>query len=236
MLKFSRTNSGVLVLSALFCLLAGCGINTPGKMEWVQPHTTSPRVGNVYAIRGWQGIYSAGIDQMARQLSEKGVTANAYMPDQYPELCKAIIARYKGVADPEPIIFIGHSRGCDSSIIIARELAKSNIAVDMIVTLDSVDEKTIPKNVKLVHNYWMPGVFGDSNLLRGVPLTPDPGFTGKINNYNLDKEYREWRGPLSDHIQFDDDPMIQKRIVEQILEICPERSKWRSPSRASAAR
>jgi len=168
----------------------------------------------------------AAYKKIAQQINEQGGTAYTYMPEQYPELTAAIIKAYKGVARPEPICFVGHSRGCDSSLIIARELEKAGIAVDMIVTMDSVDEKTVPKNVKLVHNYWMPGVFGDSNLLRGVPLTPEPGFTGTINNYNLDKEYRSWRGDLSDHIQMDDDKGLQKRIVEQLLAVCVERSKW----------
>jgi hypothetical protein len=195
-------------------------------MEWVQPQTTSPRVGTVYLIRGWMGVYSAGIDEMAKQLNALGVTAYVYMPEQYPELAKTMVERYKNVPNHEPICFVGHSRGVDSSLIIARELDKAGVTVDVICCLDSVDETTVSKNVRVCYNYWMPGVLFGTNLLRGIPLKQAPGSTGQLYNYNLDKEYRAWRGPWTDHISFDDDPMVQKRIIANILEACPERSKW----------
>ena len=112
--------------------------------------------------------------------------------------------------------------------MISRELDKANVSVQMVVTLDSVDETTVPKNVQVCYNYWMPGVLG-GNLLRGIPLTPEPGFAGQIFNYNLDTEYRSWRGDMTDHISLDDDPNIQRMIIEHVLEVCPERSKWVPP-------
>ncbi len=213
----------------IFCLvlagLSGCGYNTPGRMEWITTRNTEPHVGTVYCIRGWSGVFSAGIDQMAKQLNEKGVHALVYMPEQYPQLAAAMVEKYKADPQHEPICFIGHSRGCDSSIIISRELEKAGVTVDMIVCLDSVDEDTIPANVRICYNYWMPGVLG-GNLLRGIPLKQEAGSTGKVFNYNLDKEYRSWRGDLTDHVSMDDDDGLQKRIVDNILEVCPERSKW----------
>jgi hypothetical protein len=195
-------------------------------MDWVQPTTTAPRVGVVYCIRGWKGIWSAGIDEMAKQLSEQGVTTRVFMPEQQSELAATIVERYKNAPGHEPICLIGHSRGVDSSLMIAGELEKVGVSVDMIVALDSVDETTVPGNVRLCHNYWMPGVFLNTNLLRGIPLTQAPGSTGQLFNYNCNKEYRSWRSGWTNHITFDDDPRIQKRIVEQVLEVCPERSRW----------
>lgn len=214
--------AGLLALGLIGCT----GKNTPGRLEWVQPTTDAPRVGTVYLFRGWQGVYSAGIDAMARQLTERGVTARIYMPEQFPEVAAAMVNRYKAVARPEPICFIGHSRGVDASIIVARELDKAGIPVDLLIALDSVDETTVPKNVKLCHNFWMPGVLFGTNLLRGIPLKQAPDSTGRLINYNFDTEYRHWRGALTDHISFDDDPMVQKRIVDFVLEVCPERSTW----------
>jgi len=225
-------SAAFLVWTAL-CGLAGCGSNTPGRMDVVRPISDGPRVGTVYCMRGWTGIYSAGIDEMARKLKAQGINAVVYMPEQYPELAAELVKRYKNEPKHEPICFIGHSRGVDSSLIIARELDKAGIAVDVIACLDSVDEVTVPKNVRVCYNYWMPGVLGANNLLRGIPLVQAPGSTGQLFNYNCDKEYLSWRGPLTDHISFDADPGIQKRIIEHILEACPERSKWAAPSPAS---
>jgi hypothetical protein len=212
-------------------VLGGCGVSTPGQMEWVQPRTAAARVGTVIMIRGWEGVFSPGIDAMAKQINEQGGTAVVYMPEQYPELAAALVKRYKDAPDHEPLCFVGHSRGVDSALIIARELDKVNVAVDVICCLDSVDEVTVPKNVRVCYNYWMPGAFGrNTNLLRGIPLVQAPGSTGKLFNYDLSGEYRHWRGGLSEHISMDVDSGIQKRIVENILVVCVERAQGAPPA------
>lgn len=222
----NRRRAAAIALCAMLGAVGGCGSNTPGRMEWVQPRTAAPRVGNVYLIRGWQGIYSAGIDAMTKQLTAQGVTAHAYMPEQFPELAKAMVERYRNDPRHEPIVLVGHSRGVDAALLIARELDRAGIPVDMIVSLDSVDETTVPKNVRVCHNYWMPGFLYGTNLLRGIPLKQAPGSTGKLYNYDLSGEYASWRGVLTEHVSLDDDTKVQKRIVSQILEACPERSQW----------
>jgi hypothetical protein len=195
-------------------------------MEWVQATTTAPRVGMVYGIRGWTGVFSKGIDDMCQALNRNGVTARVFMSEQYPEMSAEIIKKCKASPQHEPICFIGHSRGVDASIMISRELEKAGIAVDYIASLDSVDQDTVSANVRLCENFWMPGIIGNTNLLRGIPLKQEPGALGKLVNYNLDTDYRSWRLDSTDHVSLDDDPGIQKRIVDRILEICPERSKW----------
>ncbi len=215
------------------CGLGGCGVNTPGRMEWVQLRTEGrARVGTVYLIRGWMGIFSSGIDEMARQLNEQGVTAYVYQPEQHPELGKTMVERYKGVENPEPICFVGHSRGVDASLIIARELQKVGVKVDLIVALDSVDETTVPKNVDVCYNYWMPGFFPGTNLLRGIPLVQEAGSTGKLHNIHLSKDAPELKDFLTTHAVMDKAPKLQKRIIEQVLAACPERSKWQAQTPA----
>jgi hypothetical protein len=226
-----------LFLCGLLLVLPSCGSSTPGRMDWIHPTTTAPRVGTVYCIRGWTGVFSAGIDEMAKQLNKQGVTAVCYMPEQYPELGAALVEKYKGVPNHEPICFIGHSRGVDTSLIVSRELGKVGVGVDVICCLDSVDETTVPHNVRLCYNYWMPGVLsaGNSNFLRGIPLVQEPGSIGKLFNYDLDTEYRSWRGATTEHVTMDDDPKLQKRIVENIMEVCVERTKWAPPVSSRAA-
>lgn len=228
---YDRAGLASILWCGLILGLTGCHLtNTQGKMEWVQPTTAGSRVGTVYCIRGWKGIWSAGIDAMAKQLSEKGVTTHVYMPEQVHALGATLVERYKNAPDHEPICFIGHSRGVDASLIIAKQLEDAGVKVDTIVCVDSVDQTTVPANVRVCYNYWMPGVIFDTNLLRGIPLQPEPGSTGQVFNYNCDKEYRSWRSWYTNHINFDDDPKIQKRIVDQLLESCPERSKWVRPT------
>ena len=216
----------------LFCglvLATTTGCNLQGKMDWVQPTTAAPRVGEVYCIRGWHGIWSKGIDEMARQLNEQGVTAHVFMPEQSSTLAATLVQRCKNSPQHEPICFIGHSWGVDASLQIARELDQAGVDVEVIACLDSVNETTVSKNVRLCYNYWMPGMFWRGNLLRGIALKQAPGSTGQLFNYNCDAECRSWRSDWTNHINFDDDPKIQKRIVEQVLAACPPRANWAPP-------
>lgn len=233
-LACGRRGAWMACAAVVLAGVAGCGSNVPGRMEWVSGHNKAPRVGTVYCIRGWSGVFSAGIDEMAQQINEAGGTALVYMPEQYPELAAAMVEKYKGDARHEPIIFVGHSRGVDSSLIISRELEKAGVEVDLIACLDSVDEVTVPKNVKACYNYWMTGDFGnETNFLRGIPLVQAPGSTGKLYNIDLNKDGRDLRGPLTDHVSMDDDTKLQREIVKHILAACPERSAWEKGMQAA---
>lgn len=213
-------------ICSLTLLLTGCGSTTIGQMEWVQPHTQAPRVGNVYLLRGWGGMFSSGIDQMGDLLREKDVSAWVFQHSQCEDLAKIMAQRYKGVPDPEPICMIGHSFGSDDALIIARELDKVNVPVDLIVTLDPVDQKSVPKNVRLCINYWMPGVFLGTNFLRGIPLQQEPGGTGRVVNINLLEEGKELRDTFTNHISIDKAPKLHDAIVQHVLKTCPDRATW----------
>jgi len=217
----------LLAMGMMAALLVGCGSNKLGKMEWVQTRTDTPRVGVVYAIRGWSGVFSAGIDNIAKGAREKGVTAHIYMPEQHLELCETIVNKYKNDRNHEPIVLVGHSRGVDASIYIARELKKIGVKVALIAAIDSVDETIVPSNVEICHNYWIHGYFPGTNLLRGIALEKEKGSTGRLYNYYVPKDAPDLIGPLTNHVDLDDQPKLQARIVEHILEVCVERSKWR---------
>jgi hypothetical protein len=154
------------------------------------------------------------------------------MNEQYHQLAAEMVKQYKNSPRHEPICFIGHSWGVDASLLIAKELDKAGIPVDVICCLDSVDQTTVPKNVRVCYNYWMPGYIGDTNLLRGIPLKREPGSTGQLFNYNCSGEYRSWRSDWTNHITFDDDPKIQKRIIDNVLAVCPLRANWVPPTTA----
>jgi hypothetical protein len=208
--------------------IVGCGSNVQGKMEWVQPHTLAPRVGTVYCIRGWMGIFSKGIDDMAAELNKKGVTAYCFGDQQYLELAETMRERYKNAKNPEPIVFIGHSRGVDAALIISRKLEEVGVPVELIISLDSVDQTLVTKNVHACYNYWMPGFFPGTNLLRGIPLVKEEGSTGILYNININHDAPYLKDALTTHAVIDKAPKLQAKIIEHILEACPERSKWQS--------
>lgn len=213
-------------LAIVCCWNGGCGSTAAGKMEWIQPQTKAPRAGSVYLIRGWVGLFSSGIDDLAAKLTDQGVTARVFQHSQCQELASSMAEHYKAVHQAEPICLIGHSFGSDDALIIAGELDKIGVPVQLIVTLDPVDQTTVPKNVEFCYNYWMPGVFGNSNFLRGIPLKQAPGSAGRLVNVNLNEEGRDLKDPLLNHINIDEGHRLQQRIIDHVLEVCPQRSAW----------
>jgi len=231
--KSAMHNAKTCIISALSlaCLNAvgGCGelgSMSRGKLEWVHPQTDAPRAGTAYLVRGWVGVFSGGIDRLGDEINATGVTAYVFQHDQCAELARTMAQRYKESRDPEPICMIGHSFGSDDAILIARELNKANVPVDLIIIMDAVDETVVPKNVKVCYNYWQPGVFGASNFLRGIPLTQEAGSTGKLYNINLLEEGRDLRDLTTNHINIDEAPKLHKAIVDHILQACPPRQVW----------
>jgi hypothetical protein len=225
-----------LCVCLLACGLCGCvsfASLKPGKMEWVQPQSQAPHAGSVYLVRGWVGMFSKGIDQLGRKLNGVGVTARVFQHDQCHELAQAMVERYKAAKDPEPICMIGHSFGSDDALIIARELDKAGVPVELIVTLDCVNESVVPKNVKLCYNFWQKGMFGSSNFLRGIPLTQQPGCTGRLVNVNLYEEGRYLRDSSTNHITIDEAPKLHQAIIEHVLSACPPRATWAAMHRES---
>ncbi len=216
--------------SLVVCLcLTGCGqmgSMSAGQMDWVQPETAGGRAGTTYLVRGWMGIFSGGMDRLSEEIGQAGVNARIYQHDQCAELAKTMVERYRSSNAREPICMIGHSFGSDDALIIARELDKVGVPVDLIITMDAVNETVVPKNVKLCVNYWQPGIFGSSNFLRGIPLTQEPGSAGKLYNVNLFEEGKDLREPTTNHINIDEAPKLHKAIIEHVLKTCPSRAQW----------
>ena len=204
----------VCAIGAMTCGCINLGSLAPGKMEWVRPETDGPRAGTVYLIRGWVGVFSQGMDQLGHKLQENHVTAGVYQHEQCEVLAKEMAIKYKAAKDPEPICLIGHSFGSDDALVISRELDKVGVPVDLVITLDCVNEKIVPKNVKLCYNYWQPGMFGSTNFLRGIPLTQEPGGTGRLVNINLLVEGRDLREATTNHINIGEAPKLHQAIID----------------------
>jgi hypothetical protein len=209
-------------------MLVGCfGKMTPGKMEWVQPHSDAPRAGNVYLIRGLIGLFSFGIDEFGETINQNGVRAHVFQQDQNTKIAKAVVESYRGVKNPEPLIIVGHSLGADDAIMIAREAKKAGIWVDMIVTMDAVNPLEVPDNVGVVYNYYQPSIFDKMGMLRGVPLTLEAGNTRTVlHNLNIRGERKDLLEPDTNHINIEKNKNIHRESLAHILEVCIPRDQW----------
>src|SRR5262245_6615565 len=85
-IAFRKVAQLVLPL-ALCALTTGCfstvSSMAPGKTEWIQPNSDSPRAGNAYLFRGLIGLFSGGIDAMTVKINEAGIRAHVFQEDQH---------------------------------------------------------------------------------------------------------------------------------------------------------
>lgn len=203
---------------------AGCTSSTrPGDLHRVQVASDQPRLGNVYLLRGWIGIFSAGIDSLGEELNDDGVRASVYQEAQWPDLANAILTKYgqSPAAAREPLVLIGHSYGADGVIRIARKLKPANIKVDLLVTLDPVTPPAVPDNVVRTYNlYQSNGVLDVLPVLRGIPLTPDPGNTNELRNQNIRVDRTDLLTPDLDHFNIEKQPLVHGDVKKQVEQAC----------------
>jgi hypothetical protein len=224
-----------LLIAFLMNFAGGCSIPVvnPGSMQFVQPVSNAPRAGNVYLVRGWLGVFSTGIDTLGDKLKAAGVADEVYQEAQRRTLAAAIIDKYKGVKDPEPLILVGHSYGADDIVSIAREVEKSNVAVDLLITIDATTPPAVPANVRHVYNLYQSGALDALPFLRGIPLKPDPDFKGKLENINIRVDRTDLLDGDVNHFNIEKKDKIHQAAIKQILSVCPPRGQWAAAHRSN---
>jgi pimeloyl-ACP methyl ester carboxylesterase len=204
----------------------GCSSMKNGSMAKVQPVTQNERVGSVYLLRGWIGIFSTGIDSLGEKINEKGIHAEVYQEAQWSSLAKAIIEKYEKEPNHEPIVIIGHSYGADDAILVSRKLAEKDIKVELVVTLDPVTPKKAPSNIALAYNLYQSSAMDNLPFLRGIPLTPDDPGPGLLKNQNIRTDRTDLLEKNLDHFNIEKKQKIHDDVIAQVLNVCQPRSQW----------
>lgn len=210
---------------------AGCSSMTPGQMKNVEPITTNKRVGSVYLMRGWIGVFSTGIDQLGDRLNETGIHAEVFQESQTASLADAIGARYKNIPQHEPLVLVGHSYGADSVVAVARRLQKYDVKIDLLVTLDPVTPERVPGNVLMAYNLYQSGALDALPFLRGIPLKPDEPGPKTLKNMNIRSDRKELIEPGLDHFNIEKKKKIQDDVIKQIMTVCLPREIWTNTHR-----
>jgi hypothetical protein len=204
-------------------LLVGCSSLPPGPVDAVRADSTAARKGRVYLVRGWNGLWSEGVDALAGEIRSGGVDAAVYQQGQAEALGGAILARYREAPRPEPLVLIGFSFGADESIRIARKLDAAGLPVDLLVTLDPVTPPQVPPNVRQCRNYYQSnGVWDALPWLRGVPVRGEGWDVGRVVNTNL-RDREDLLEPGTGHATIAANRKVHRAIVEQVLRTCPPR-------------
>ena len=159
----------------------------------------------VYLLRGWFGVFSTGLDDLAAELRSRGIKAETVGHLAWRTTVSKII-KYHASGNSGPLVLVGHSQGANNVIDMARLLQRENIPVDLLVTLAPAGQDPIPGNVMRAINYYnSPGW--------GAPVTADAGYRGKLTNINLGGDFG------ITHMAIDKNPRIQAEIERAILAV-----------------
>lgn len=157
----------------------------------------------VLLFRGWFGVFSTGLDTIAKELKAKGIDAEvAGHLASSKAVAEIVKARAAGKAGP--IVLVGHSQGANNVIEMARTLEAENVPVDLLVTLAPFMQDPVPANVLHAINYYQaPGW--------GAPLEGAPGFHGKLTNNDMADDLTVF------HITIDKSSKVQAEIVREVV-------------------
>ena len=164
----------------------------------------SPAIAEVRVIllRGWFGVFSTGLDDIADALKAKGIRAEVAGHLSWKTAGDEILrARAEGKADT--LVLVGHSQGANNVIDMARMLEAQNMPVALLVTLAPYRQNPLPANVMRAINYYQSSGWG-------APVTAGPGFRGKLSNIDVKED------TTVSHINIDKSTRIQAEIAREI--------------------
>lgn len=228
-----------LVLASTAFFAAGCSSMKNGPMASVTPVTShaQQRVGSVYLLRGFIGIFSTGIDNLGTRISERGVHVQVFQEAQWSQLADEIVAKYKDQKQHEPIVLIGHSYGADGVVRISRKVRDAGVKVDLVVTLDPVTPPKVPDNVRLVYNLYQSSAMDSLPFLRGIPLKPeDEARAVAVRNMNIRKDRTDLLESGLDHFNIEKKKKVQDDVIAQVLKVCEPRQQWTMARAATLAK
>jgi hypothetical protein len=186
------------------------------------------RVGRVYCTRGFLGIFSTGMMDLADRINtQEGISAVSIADMEYGRLQDWIIAEHKaGKIGDEPLVLLGHSYGADDMIRTAQRLKEENITVDLLVLIDPVTPPPVPDNVKRVYCVYKSRPLTDwYPAWRGVPASVQDPKT-PIENVDLRTAKVDFDTSGISHPQIDKNTGVQNLAIAEIKKVCPLRTVW----------
>ena len=171
----------------------------------------------VYLIRGWFGVFSTGLDQIAAELRTKGIHAETIAHLQWKATATEMVNGRATLADG-PLVLVGHSQGGNDAIKLAREVQPHGVTVDLLIALAPFLQDPVPTNVKRAVNYYQSGGWGS-------PLTPSAGFAGEILNVDMGSDAGTF------HINIDKNRDVQMKVVAAITALAQSARSPKAPNR-----
>jgi pimeloyl-ACP methyl ester carboxylesterase len=156
----------------------------------------------VILLRGWFGVFSTGLDEIADALKAKGIRVEV-AGHLYWRTAADDILRERAEGKTDALVLVGHSQGANNVIEMARMLEAKNVPVALLVTLAPYRQDPIPGNVLRAINYYQSTGWG-------APITAGPGFRGRLSNIDVKED------STVSHINIDKSTRIQAEIAREV--------------------
>jgi hypothetical protein len=167
------------------------------------PYCTPARAdARVILLRGWFGVFSTGLDEIANALNAKGIRAEV-ASHLYWRTAADDILRERAGGKTDALVLVGHSQGANNVVDMARALEAKNVPVALLVTLAPYRQNPIPSNVMRAINYYQSTGWG-------APITAGTGFRGRLSNMDVRED-----ASIS-HINIDKSTRVQAEIAREI--------------------
>ena len=160
----------------------------------------------IYLIRGLFGVFSSGMDQLARDFRKQGYSdVGLWSWTDVETIAHDIVTgQYRG--DTAHVVLIGHSLGANAVVQVAARLGQAGIEVDLAVTFDITENLAVPANVGTFINFYQNNGFGR-------PATAVEGFKGQLSNIDLSGDTG------LNHDNIDNDPQSQAFVLQRVYEL-----------------
>ena len=160
---------------------------------------------------GLGGVFSKGMNYLEDSLEDNcSIHATSTVWYKAHALSAQIIDDLAHKKIHKPIILVGHSLGANEQIKVARELARFNVPVALIITVDAVSPVTVPANVSRVLNIYKPSFIP---LFSGLIVKAMDTKKTQVENVKIDNL---GYGNIN-HFTIDGNQNVQQLMLEQIL-------------------
>jgi hypothetical protein len=156
----------------------------------------------VILLRGWFGVFSTGLDEIANALKAKGIRAEV-AGHLYWRTAADDILRERAGGKTGALVLVGHSQGANNVIDMARVLEAKNVPVALLVTLAPYRQNPIPSNVVRAINYYQSTGWG-------APIAAGTGFRGRLSNVDVRED------ATISHINIDKSTRVQAEVAREI--------------------
>ncbi|MGZ5120904.1 MAG: hypothetical protein ACXWCK_32965 [Burkholderiales bacterium] len=175
------------------------GVIAAITLLYCSPARANPRV---ILLRGWFGVFSTGLDDIADAIKAKGIRVEVAGHLHWKTAADEIL-RERAEGKTDALVLVGHSQGANNVIDMARVLEAHNVPVALLVTLAPYRQNPVPVNVMRAINYYQSSGWG-------APITAEPGFRGKLSNIDVRED------TTVTHVNIDKSTRIQAEIAREI--------------------